>query len=60
MMMWGSFLCQLRGFVEAFWFVIDKLVRNPVAGPTIPGPAALVQLILLLVVLSIGYVASIG
>jgi hypothetical protein len=40
--------------------LIDKLVRSPAAGPTIPGPAALVQLILLLAVLSIGYVASIG
>jgi hypothetical protein len=36
------------------------LIRSPAAGPTIPGPAALVQLILLLVVLSIGYVAALG
>ena len=49
MMVFGVFfLCQMRGFIEAFWFVIDKLVRSPAAGPTIPGPAALVQLILLL------------
>ena len=60
MLVWGSFLCQMRGFIEAFWFVIDKLVRSPAAGPTIPGPAALVQLILLLAVLSIGYVAALG
>ena len=60
MQVWVSLLCQARGFIEAFWFVIDKLVRSPAAGPTIPGPATLVQLILLLVVLSIGYVAALG
>ena len=60
LMVWGGLLCQLRGFIEAFWFIIDKLVRSPAAGPTIPGPAALVQLILLLAVLSMGYVAAIG
>ena len=60
MMVWGSFICRMQGFVEAFWFVINKLVSSPAAGPTIPGPAALVQLILLLAVLLIGYVAAIG
>ena len=60
MLVWGSFLCQMRGFIDALWFVIEKLVRSPAAGPTIPGPAALVQLILLLAVLSIGYVAALG
>ena len=58
MLVWGSLLCQLRGFVEAFWLVIDRVMRSPVAGPTIPGPAALVQLLLLLVVLALGYVAA--
>ena len=60
MMVWGSFICQIQRFAEAFWFVIDKLARSPAAGPIIPGPAALVQLILLLAVLLIGYVAAIG
>ena len=60
MIVWGAFLHQMRCVVQAFWFVIDKLVRSPAAGPTIPGPTALVQLILLLAILSVSYVAAIG
>jgi len=58
MLVWGSLLCRLRGLFEAFWLAIDRVIRSPVAGPTIPGPAALVQLLLLLVVLALGYVAA--
>ena len=60
MMVWWSYLSRMRGFVEALWFLIAKLSRSPAAGPTIPGPAALVQLILLFAVLLIGYAATIG
>jgi multicomponent Na+:H+ antiporter subunit D len=58
MLVWGSLVCQLRGFIDAFWLAINRVMRSPVVGPTIPGPAALVQLLLLLVLLALGYVAA--
>ena len=58
MLVWGSLVCQLRVFIDAFWLAINRVMRSPVVGPTIPGPAALVQLLLLLVLLALGYVVA--
>jgi multicomponent Na+:H+ antiporter subunit D len=58
MLVWRAFLCQMRGFIDSFRFMLERLLRSPIAGPTIPGPAALVQLLLLMGVLVLGYVAA--
>jgi multicomponent Na+:H+ antiporter subunit D len=55
MLVWGSFLCQMTGYVNAFWDVLDRIMHSPLAGPTVSGRAVLVQAGLLSLLLLIIY-----
>jgi len=58
MLVWGSFLCQLRGFINAIWDALDRIMHSPLTGPTVSGRAVLIQAGLLALLLLIGYVAA--
>jgi multicomponent Na+:H+ antiporter subunit D len=58
MLVWGSFLCQLRGFINAIWDTLDRIMHSPLAGPTVGGRAVLVQAGLLTLLLLIAYAAA--
>ena len=58
MLVWGSFLCQLRGFINAIWDALDRIMHSPLTGPTVSGRAVLIQAGLLALLLLIGYVAT--
>lgn len=58
MLVWGSFLCQMRGFINAIWDTLDRIMHSPLTGPTVSGRAVLIQAGLLALLLLIGYVAA--
>ena len=58
LLVWNSFLCQMRGFVNATWDIIDRIMHSPLAGPTVSGRAVLIQAGLLAVLLLISYAAA--
>jgi len=58
MLVWGSFLCQMRGYINAIWDVLDRIMHSPLAGPTVSGRAVLIQAGLLMLLLLIAYAAA--
>jgi len=58
MLVWGSFLCHMRGFINAIWDALDRIMHSPLAGPTVSGRAVLVQAGLLTLLLLIAYAAA--
>ena len=58
MVFWVGFLFQIRGFVNATWDMIDRIMHSPFAGPTVSGRAVLIQAGLLVVLLLIAYAAA--
>jgi multicomponent Na+:H+ antiporter subunit D len=58
MLVWGSFLCQMRGYINAIWDVLDRIMHSPLTGPTVSGRAVLIQAGLLMLLLLIAYAAA--
>ena len=58
MLVWGSFLCQMKGFINAFWDALDKVMHSPVGGPTVSGRAVLIQAGLLSLLLAVIYATA--
>ena len=58
MLVWGSFLCQTRGYITAFQHILDRVMHSPIAGPTVSGRAVLIQGGLLSLLLLLLYVAA--
>mgnify|MGYP003330810549 CR=1 FL=1 len=58
MMIWGSFLCQMTGYLHAFWDLLDRVMHSPIAGPTVSGRAVMVQAGLLAVLLLVIYAVA--
>ena len=58
MLIWESFLCQMRGLVNAIWDALDRIMHSPFAGPTVSGRAVLIQAGLLALLLLIAYAAA--
>ena len=45
MLVWGSFLCQMRGFIDAIWDLIDWIMHSLIGGPTVSGRAVMIKLV---------------
>jgi multicomponent Na+:H+ antiporter subunit D len=58
MLVWGSFLCQMTGYINAFWDALDKIMQSPVGGPTVSGRAVMIQAGLLSLLLAIIYATA--
>jgi len=58
MAVWRSLTCGIAGYRDAIWHTIERLAHSPVTGPTVPGRAVMVQTIVLVVILAIGYLVA--
>ena len=58
MAVWTSFTCAVAGYRDAIWQAIERLVHSPLTGPTVPGRAVMVQTLVLVVILAIGYLVA--
>ena len=58
MLVWGSFLCQMRGFIDAIWDLIDRIMHSPIGGPTVSGRAVMIQAGLLSLLLAVIYATA--
>ena len=55
---WSTTLTVLRGYRDAIWNLVERIMHAPVTGPTVPGRAVMVQTVLLAVTLAIGYLVA--
>jgi|TARA_A100001015_G_scaffold236706_1_gene269052 multicomponent Na+:H+ antiporter subunit D len=55
---WTSFVTVLRGYRDALWDLVERVMHAPITGPTVPGRAVMVQTILLTVILAVGYLVA--
>ncbi len=55
MIIWNSFMCQIRSYLYAFWDFLDRIMHSPLAGPTVSGRAVLIQAGLLSLLLAVLY-----
>jgi len=55
---WTSFVFAMAGYRDAIWSAVERLVHAPITGPTVPGRAVLVQTLVLVVILAIGYLVA--
>ncbi|MEC7486492.1 MAG: Na(+)/H(+) antiporter subunit D [Pseudomonadota bacterium] len=55
---WTSFVCAIAGYRDAIWSAVERLVHAPITGPTVPGRAVLVQTLVLVAILAIGYLVA--
>ncbi|MEC7211705.1 MAG: Na(+)/H(+) antiporter subunit D, partial [Pseudomonadota bacterium] len=55
---WTSFVCAIAGYRDAIWSAVERLVHAPINGPTVPGRAVLVQTLVLVTILAIGYLVA--
>ena len=58
MAVWTSFTCAVAGYRDAIWETVERLVHSPISGPTVPGRAVMVQTLVLVVILAIGYLVA--
>ena len=58
MAVWTSFVCALGGYRDAIWSSVERLAHAPITGPTVPGRAVMVQTLVLVVILAIGYLLA--
>lgn len=58
MAVWASFVCAIAGYRDAIWSAVERLVHAPITGPTVPGRAVLVQTLVLVAILAIGYLVA--
>ena len=55
---WSTTLTVLRGYRDAIWNLVERIMHAPVTVPTVPGRAVMVQTVLLAVTLAIGYLVA--
>jgi multicomponent Na+:H+ antiporter subunit D len=58
MAVWRSFVCAVGGYRDAIVEAVERLMHAPITGPTVPGRAVMVQTIVLIVILAIGYLVA--
>ena len=58
MIIWNSFMCQIRSYLYAFWDLLDRIMHSPLAGPTVSGRAVLIQAGLLSLLLAVLYATT--
>ena len=58
MAVWTSVVCALGGYRDAIWSSVERLAHAPITGPTVPGRAVMVQTLVLVVILAIGYLLA--
>ena len=58
MAVWTSFVFALGGYRDAIWSSVERLAHAPITGPTVPGRAVMVQTLVLVVILAIGYLLA--
>ena len=59
MAVWRSFVCAVGGYRDAIVEAVERLMHAPITGPTVPGRAVMVQTIVLIVILAIGYLVAV-
>ena len=58
MAVWRSFVCAVGGYRDAIVEAVERLMHAPITGPTVPGRAVMVQTIVLIAILAIGYLVA--
>ena len=58
MAVWRSFVCAVGGYRDAVVEAVERLMHAPITGPTVPGRAVMVQTIVLIAILAIGYLVA--
>ncbi len=58
MTFWNSAMRAIAGYRDAIWQVVERLAHAPITGPTVPGRAVMVQTVLLVALLAIGYLVA--
>ena len=55
---WTSLISAIAGYRDAIWSAVERLVHAPITGPTVPGRAVLIQTLVLVAILAIGYLVA--
>ena len=58
MTFWNSAMRAIAGYRDAIWQAVERLAHAPITGPTVPGRAVMVQTVLLVALLAIGYLVA--
>ncbi|MEL0133144.1 MAG: Na(+)/H(+) antiporter subunit D [Rhodobiaceae bacterium] len=58
MVVWRSFTAAIAGYRDAILEAVERLMHAPITGPTVPGRAVMVQTLVLIVILAIGYLVA--
>ena len=54
----AGFICAIGGYRDAILDAMERLMHAPITGPTVPGRAVMVQTIVLIAILAIGYLVA--
>jgi len=58
MAVWRSFTAATAGYRDAILEAVERLMHAPITGPTVPGRAVMIQTLVLIVILAIGYLVA--
>ncbi len=58
MAVWRSFVVALAGYRDMVLDTVEKVMHAPIAGPTVPGKAVMIQTMLLAIILAVGYLVA--
>ena len=58
MTVWRSFVAALSGYRDMVLDTVEKVMHAPIAGPTVPGKAVMIQTMLLAIILAVGYLVA--
>ena len=58
MAVWRSFVAALAGYRDMVLDTVEKVMHAPIAGPTVPGKAVMIQTMLLAIILAVGYLVA--
>jgi hypothetical protein len=58
MAVWRSFTFAIAGYRDAILEAVERLMHAPITGPTVPGRAVMIQTLVLVVMLAVGYLVA--
>ena len=58
MAVWHSIIRAIAGYRDAVLEAVERLMHAPITGPTVPGRAVMVQTLVLIVILAVGYLVA--
>jgi multicomponent Na+:H+ antiporter subunit D len=58
MAVWRSLTSAIAGYRDAILEAVERLMHAPITGPTVPGRAVMIQTLVLVVILAVGYLVA--